>query len=177
KAIEGSADYDDQFRSLMQQGQPIHQAYWDLVMTDIQNALAAMRPVYDASNGGDGFVSIELAPDLARDTHRSIESARWFHNRINQPNLFVKIPATPEGVPAVRQMISEGRNINITLIFSLQRYDEIMEAYLSGLEAFQGGPQHVHSVASFFVSRVDTEVDRRLEHIGSEAAMTLRGKA
>src|SRR5205085_10104152 len=129
--------------------------------------LDVLRPVYDDSGGEDGFVSIEIDPALARDTDGSIAAARRFHERIDQPNLFVKIPATAEGVPAIRQMISEGRNINITLIFSLERYGEVIEAYLSGLEELvttKGADlSRVASVASFFVSRVDTEVDRRLE--------------
>src|SRR5204863_5463148 len=139
-----------------------------------------LRPVYDGSDGVDGFVSIEVAPDLARDTDSTIASARSFHERIDEPNLYVKIPATAEGVPAIRQMISEGRNINVTLIFSLERYGEILEAYLSGLEQLDkndGDLSSVHSVGSFFVSRVDTEVDRRLDAIGTPEALALRGKA
>src|SRR5207237_9520502 len=123
------------------------------------------------------FVSIEVAPDLARDTDGTIAAARQFHERINQPNLYVKIPATAEGIPAIRQMVRECRNINITLIFSLERYDEVIEAYLSGLEAYQGDLSKVRSVASFFVSRVDTEVDRRLDAIGTDEALGLRGQA
>jgi transaldolase len=122
-------------------------------------------------------VSVELAPDLARDTERSIDTARALHQRIDEPNLFVKIPATPEGVPAVREMIGEGRSINITLLFSLERYAEVIEAYLAGLEAFSGDLDGVHSVASFFVSRVDTEVDNRLNAIGTDEALGLRGRA
>jgi transaldolase len=178
KAIAGSADYDDQYRELAKR-MTVEAAYWEMVIDDVTNALAVLRPVYDES-GEDGFVSIEVAPSLAHDTAGSIDSARDLHARIDKPNLFVKIPATAEGVPAIRQMISEGRNINITLIFSLERYAEVMEAYLSGLEALAaagGDLARVHSVASFFVSRVDTEVDRRLERIGSDAAMSLRGKA
>ena len=177
KAIEGGDDYDDQFRSLVKQRTSIDDAYWDMVVDDITHALAILRPVHDASGGEDGFVSIEVAPDLARDTKRSIEAARLFHERINQPNLYVKIPATAEGIPAIQKMVSEGRNINITLIFSLSRYDEVIEAYLSGLEAYDGDLSKVHSVASFFVSRVDTEVDRRLEAIGTDEALGLRGQA
>jgi transaldolase len=177
KAIEGADDYDDQFRALVQERKPIEDAYWDLVIDDIVHALQIMRPVHDESGGEDGFVSIEVAPDMARDTQSTIAAARHFHERINQPNLYVKIPATAEGIPAIRQMVSEGRNINITLIFSLTRYAEVIEAYLAGLEACQGDLSKVRSVASFFVSRVDTEVDRRLEAIGTEAALALRGKA
>ena len=153
------------------------------MVKDVTGALAVLRPVYDDSRGEDGFVSLEVSPVIARDTDASIRDARRFHEQIAQPNLYVKIPATAEGIPAIRTMISEGRNINITLIFSLDRYEEVIEAYLSGLETYlsdlpaNGDLAAVHSVASFFVSRVDTEVDRRLDAIGTEAAVALRGKA
>jgi transaldolase len=177
KAISAGSDYDSQFDTLTRRHESIDGAYWDLVIADIEHALQVLRPVYDESAGGDGFVSIELAPGLARDTAGSIASARDLHRRIAQPNLLVKIPATAEGIPAVRQMISEGRSINITLIFSLERYAEVIEAYLAGLEAYDGDLAPVHSVASFFVSRVDTEVDRRLNAIGTPEALALRGRA
>jgi transaldolase len=177
KAISGSAEYDDQFRDLIRSGATVTDAYWDMVIDDIEEALTQLRPIYDKSGGGDGFVSVELAPDLARDTARSIEAARGLHERIDEPNLFVKIPATPVGVPAVREMIGEGRSINITLLFSLERYEEVIEAYMAGLEACDGDLVRIHSVASFFVSRVDTEVDRRLEAIGTGEALELRGRA
>jgi transaldolase len=177
KAIEGSPDYDDQFRTLVERNLPVPESYWTMVIEDILAALRVLRPVYDASAAEDGYVSVEVAPDLARDTPGTINSARDLHERIKQPNLYVKIPATAEGVPAIRQMISEGRNINVTLIFSLERYGDVIEAYQSGLEACAGDLSKVSSVASFFVSRVDTEVDRRLEAIGSDAALALRGKA
>jgi transaldolase len=177
KAIGGSADYDDQFRDLVRRGATVTDSYWTMVIDDIREALTQLRPVYDESAGGDGFVSVELAPDLARDAERSIGAARALHEQIDEPNLFVKIPATPVGVPAVREMIAEGRSINITLLFSLQRYDEVIEAYLAGLETYAGDPTRVHSVASFFVSRVDTEVDRRLEAVGTDEALALRGRA
>jgi transaldolase len=179
KAISGSDDYDDQFRALIGK-MPVEAAYWELVVDDITHALGVLRPVYDSSKGGDGFVSIEVAPSLANDTEGTIRDARMFHERIALPNLLVKIPATAEGIPAIERMTAEGRNINITLIFSLERYGEVMEAYLSGLEQFAssgGDLSTVHSVASFFVSRVDTEVDRRLEAIGTSEALVLRGKA
>jgi transaldolase len=177
KAIAGQAEYDDQFRSLVERHETIDDAYWDLVIDDVTHALALMRAVYDESAGGDGFVSIEVAPGLANDTDGTMASARQLHQRIAQPNLLVKIPGTAPGVPAIRQMIAEGRSINVTLIFSIDRYDEVIEAYLSGLEACPGDLSRVHSVASFFVSRVDTEVDRRLDAVGTEAALALRGHA
>jgi transaldolase len=177
KAISGSNDYDDQFKNLIETGTSVTDAYWSMVIDDIRGALAILHPIYDDSRGGDGFVSVELAPELAHDTAGSIAAARGLHQRVSSPNLFVKIPATPEGVPAIEQMITEGHNINITLIFSLERYEEVIEAYLNGLEARGGDLGSVHSVASFFVSRVDTEVDGRLEEIGTRAALALRGKA
>ena len=177
KAIADSPEYDDQYRSLLKESRSVEDSYWELVVTDIEEALGVLRPIYDESGGRDGFVSLEVAPALANDTPGSIKAARHFHERIAEPNLFVKIPATDEGVPAIKQMLSEGRNINITLIFSLERYDEVIEAYLSGLEAYDGDLSSVASVASFFVSRVDTEVDRRLDAIGGERVAALKGKA
>ncbi len=178
KAMTGSDAYDDQFRALIKR-MSVEQAFWEMAIDDVTEACGVLRPLYDESSGGDGFVSIEVSPLLARDTAATIDSARSFHERIDLPNLLVKIPGTAEGVPAIRQMISEGRNINVTLIFSIPRYDEIIEAYLSGLEALaekDGDLSKVHSVASFFVSRVDTEVDRRLEKAGDQGA-GLEGKA
>jgi len=180
KAIQGQADYDDQFGLLIAGRASVDDSYWEMVIDDIVAALGVLRPVYDDSGGGDGFVSLEVSPELARDTAATVAAARNIHGRINQPNLLVKIPATSEGIPAIRQMISEACSINVTLIFSLERYEEVMEAYLSGLETLiEGGgdPSQVHSVASFFVSRVDVEVDRRLDAIASPEALALRGKA
>jgi transaldolase len=179
KAISGSADYDEQFSSLLAAGCSVEEAYWELVVTDITDALAVLRPVFDTSGGADGFVSVEVAPEVARDTPATIAAARQLHARIDEPNLFVKIPATTEGIPAIEAMIAEGRSINITLIFSLSRYAEVIDAYLSGLETFAdsgGDPATVRSVASFFVSRVDIEVDRRLEALGRDQAAALRGR-
>ena len=180
KAMSAGTAYDDQMRTLVEGGASTEDAYWAMVTTDVRDALRLLRPVFDDSDGGDGFVSLELAPDQARDTAVSIDAARGFHEQIAEPNLLVKIPATAEGVPAVQAMIAEGRSINITLIFSLERYADVMDAYLAGLETFvEGGgdPSQVHSVASFFVSRVDTEVDRRLEAVGTPEALALRGRA
>jgi transaldolase len=187
KAIEATDVYDDQFRSLIAT-MSVDDAYWEMVVTDIEHALGILRPVYDASSGADGFVSLEVAPSLAKDTAGSLAAARSLHERIDRPNLLVKVPGTQEGVPAVRELISEGKSINVTLIFSLDRHDEVMEAYISGLETLAGTGgadlSTVHSVASFFVSRVDTEVDRRLEAlagggdgVGDPEVLSLRGKA
>jgi transaldolase len=180
KAMTAGTAYDEQFASLVRGGASVDDAYWTMVYDDIHAACALLRPVHDSSGGDDGFVSLELAPDMARDTHSSIAAARQFHEEIAEPNLMVKIPATAEGVPAIEAMVAEGRNINITLIFGIERYRAVMEAYLSGLETFVaagGDPSGVHSVASFFISRVDTEVDRRLESIGTDDALALRGRA
>ena len=177
KAIGGSADYDGQLAALTAAGRDAEASYWALVTSDLNGALAVLRPLYDRTEGGDGFVSVELAPDLAHDTQASVQAARALHQRIPEPNLLVKIPATAEGVAAVRQVTAEGLSINVTLLFGLDRYEQILEAYLQGLEEHHGDLSGVHSVASFFVSRVDTEVDRRLEAIGSSAALALRGKA
>jgi transaldolase len=165
KAIEAGSDYDEQFAQSMALHGDVVETYWDLVVTDVADALEVFAPLHERSGGTDGFVSIEVAPDLARDTEATIEAARHLHERISRPNVFVKIPATSEGLPAIRQMISEGRSINVTLIFSIRRYEDVVEAYLSGLEelAAAGGElSSVASVASFFVSRVDTETDRRM---------------
>jgi len=177
KAIAGQAAYDDQFRSLIESKKSVDDAYWELVIDDVEHALDLLRPLYDESAGGDGFVSIEVAPGLAHDTEGTCTSARYLDDRITQPNLLVKIPATAAGIPSIRQMIAEGRSINVTLIFSIDRYDEVIEAYLAGLEDCDGDLGRVHSVASFFVSRVDTEVDRLLQKIGTEEALALQGKA
>jgi transaldolase len=174
--MTGSADYDEQFRDLLRTKSP-EEAYWEMAFDDVTDALDILRPVYDESDGRDGYVSLEVSPAIANDTAASIEGARRFSERVARPNLFVKIPATAEGVPAVRAAIAEGISINVTLIFSIPRYGDVIEAYLSGLEAREGDLSSIASVASFFVSRVDTEVDRRLEAIGSDEALGLRGKA
>ncbi len=176
KAMESGDAYDGQLRTLVGDGTSIIDSYWDLVTADIRDALRILRPVFDASNGEDGYVSVEVAPSLARDTDGTIAAARHLSTIIDQPNLYVKIPGTAEGLPAIRQMISESRSINVTLLFSLERYGEVIEAYLSGLEAAEGDLSSISSVASFFISRVDTEVDRRLDTVGTDAALALRGQ-
>jgi transaldolase len=176
KAISTGNDYDDQFGRLVDGGVGVDVAYWDLVVEDIRGALALLRPVYDDSDGVDGYVSVEVAPDLARDGAGTEAAARELHERIPEPNLYVKIPGTAEGLAPIQAMIAEGRSINVTLIFGLERYAEVMEAYLAGLEAATGDLSRISSVASFFVSRVDTEVDRRLTEIGTDAALALRGR-
>jgi len=181
KAISGSADYDEQFSGIATDGGPVLDDYWALVLSDINGACEVFDPLYEQSDGRDGFVSVEVDPGLAHDSAGTEAAARDLHERIGRRNLMVKIPATAEGIAPIRQMLSEGRNINITLIFSLERHQEVMDAYLDGLEAYAGldasDLSKVASVASFFVSRVDTEVDRRLEAIGTPEALELRGKA
>ena len=177
KAISGSVEYDAQFRELVASGTSIDGAYWALVTSDIEDALRILRPVHDESDGVDGYVSVEVAPDLARDRDGTVASARELHALIDEPNLFVKVPATAEGVDAIRILIGEKHSINVTLIFGLDRYAEVIEAYISGLEEAEGDLSGIASVASFFVSRVDTEVDQRLEAIGTDAALALRGTA
>lgn len=177
KAISAGHDYDEQFGDLIAGGESVADAYWALVGSDIEGALALLRPVHDASDGLDGYVSVEVAPDLARDSAGTEAAARRLHTTIDEPNLFVKIPGTAEGLAPIQAMTAEGRSINVTLIFSLDRYAEVMEAYLAGLEAHDGDLSRIASVASFFISRVDTEVDRRLEEIGTDAALALKGTA
>ena len=186
KAIEAGSDYDDQFRQLLD-STTVEQAYWAMVTDDIDHALDVLAPVHRDSHGVDGYVSLEVAPSLAHDTDGTIAAARSFHQSIDRPNLYVKIPGTAEGVAAIRTMVGEGRNINVTLLFSLERYGEVIEAYLSGLEAHLASGatdlSAVHGVASFFVSRVDTEVDRRLDTAaqrggaGADHLRSLRGRA
>ena len=181
KAIAAGTDYDDQFRDLASDEHPIIDDYWELVLDDINRACDAFAALYESSDGGDGFVSVEVDPGLAHDAGGTEEAARGLHQRLGRPNVMVKIPATEEGLGPVQAMISEGRNINITLIFSLARHQAVMEAYVAGLEQYVAAGaedlSRVASVASFFVSRVDTEVDRRLTEIGTSEALALRGKA
>ncbi len=181
KAIQGSSDYDEQFIELVNAGGSVDDDYWALVIRDIHGACDVFEEVYDESDGVDGYVSVEVDPGLAHDGPGTEVAARELHERIARRNLMVKIPATAEGLAPIEQMIAEGRNVNVTLIFSLDRYAGVMEAYIRGLERFAedmtADLARVASVASFFISRVDTEVDRRLDANGSDAALELRGKA
>ena len=180
KAIQGSADYDEQFRSEILKGSTAREAYWVLVLQDIHGALDVFSDLYAQSNGTDGFVSVEVDPSLAHDTPGTPSAARLLHERISRPNVMIKIPATQQGLPAIREMIAEGRNVNVTLIFSLSRYQEVMDAYIEGLEQrmASGSPvSNIASVASFFISRVDNEIDKRLDQLGTPSALALRGTA
>jgi transaldolase / glucose-6-phosphate isomerase len=166
KAVSGSTDYDEALVRLVGSGATPDEILWELMLEDIRAAADVFRPVYDDTSGADGFVSIEVSPKLARDTQGTIEMAADLFQRAARPNVMVKIPATPEGIPAIRTMIGEGVNINVTLIFSTERYDEVVEAFMAGLEDLRqrgGDPSKIASVASFFVSRVDTKVDKLLE--------------
>jgi transaldolase len=175
KAIAAGEGYDEQLAACAKQGLSIEDTYWAVVLDDIVAATDVLRPVFDAQRGGDGFVSVEVAPTLAHDTQGTIEAAQSLYSRVGRPNVMIKIPGTLEGIPAIEETIAAGINVNVTLIFSLDRHAKVIEAYLTGLErlAASGGDlSTVASVASFFVSRVDTETDRRLPE-GSP----LRGKA
>ncbi len=176
KAIAGSADYDDDLRRLVAEGRSVNDIYETLAIADIQRATDVLRPVYDESRGADGYVSLEVSPTLAHDTEGTIADARRLFAAVNRPNLMIKVPATPAGLPAIATLIGEGININVTLIFSVKQYEAVVEAYLSGLErlAASGGRlSDVASVASFFVSRVDTAVDKALE---AQGVRDLQGK-
>jgi transaldolase len=176
KAISQGEDYDDQLRELLARTDDVREIFFKLAEDDVRDACDVLRPVWDRTHGGDGYVSIEVDPWLAQDTAGTFAQAMDLHEAVDRPNAFVKIPATLAGLPAIEDCIAKGRSINITLIFSLDRYDAVVEAYLRGLErliANGGDPSKVASVASFFVSRVDTETDRRLEELGNK---TLQGK-
>jgi transaldolase len=169
KAISEGDLYDEQIRALLDDLDDPKQIFWRLAETDVGNACDLLRSVWDETGGRDGYVSIEVDPNLAGDTEGTIAEARRLHEQIDKPNLFVKIPATKAGLPAIEEMIASGRNINVTLTFSLDRYSEVAEAYVRGLERLVesgGDASKVSSVASFFVSRVDTETDKRLDEIG-----------
>src|ERR687896_1407316 len=165
KAISAGDAYDEQLREVLKEERDPKEVFIQLAARDVAGALDLLRGVWDEGSGRDGYVSIEVDPNLAYDTEATIAEARRLHALIDRPNLFVKIPATKAGLPAIEEMIASGKSINVTLIFSLQRYAEVAEAYIRGLERLvEGGgdPTPVTSVASFFVSRVDTEADKRL---------------
>jgi transaldolase len=177
KAISSGNTYDEQLEELLKETDDPKELFVGLASKDVSDACDALRPVWDEGGGKDGYVSIEVDPTLAYDTEETVEQATRFHEEIDRPNLFVKIPATKPGLPAIEDMIAKGKSINVTLIFSLKRYTEVAEAYIRGLErlvAGGGDPSTVASVASFFVSRVDTEADRRLDEIGGHD--DLKGK-
>jgi transaldolase len=182
KAIAGGSMYDEDIRAAGAGGKKAAEIFEALAVRDVQGAADVFRAVYDARGGDDGFVSIEVAPRLARDTQGTIAEARRLWKECSRPNVMVKIPGTAEGLPAIRQCLADGININITLLFSVPRYREVMEAYLTALEdrLAKGQPiDRIRSVASFFVSRVDTNADRKIDALakaGNAAALPLRGK-
>ena len=178
KAITQGQDYDEAIKSILKSNPDagIMDIYDRLTVEDIQMAADVFRPVYNASDGMDGLVSLEPAPALAYNTEETIAEVRRLWRLVDRPNLMIKVPATPPGIPAIEQLFAEGININITLMFSMAHYEAVSRAYLQGL-ARCPNPQPITSVASFFVSRVDTYVDRELEKIGTGEALALRGKA
>lgn len=168
KAIVESHDYDEDIRTLALEGKDAKAIYETITRHDVQSAADVFRPLYDRTDGADGYVSLEVNPHLAHDTNGTMGEARRLWSALNRPNVFIKVPATIEGLPAIRQLISEGINVNVTLIFGLPRYRQVAEAYIAGLEArsAQGKPLHpVASVASFFVSRIDALIDPLLEKL------------
>jgi transaldolase len=176
KALAEGDAYDDQLRECLDELDDPREIFFRLALEDIRDACDVLRQVWDEGKGQDGYVSMEVDPDLAYDTEATFDQARWIAKEVDKPNLFVKIPATMAGLPAIEDCIAKGTPINITLIFSLERYKAVVEAYLRGLErlvASGGDPSKVASVASFFVSRVDTEADKRLEQVGRK---DLQGK-
>ena len=170
KAIAGSADYDEDLNRLVRDGRSVAEIYENLAMTDIRSAADVLRPVYEKSGGADGYVSLEVNPALAHDTEATIAEARRLFASLKRPNVMIKVPATPAGIPAIETLIGEGVNVNVTLIFSLEQYEAVATAYIAGLEKLAlsgGGLGKVASVASFFISRVDTAVDKALEEVGN----------
>jgi len=169
KALSSGDAYDDDLKQLLGRTDDAKEIFFSLALQDIRDACDTLKPAYDASDGVDGYVSMEVEPGIAYDTEKTFEQVQWIAKEVDRPNLYVKIPATEPGLPAIEDSIAHGTSINITLIFSLARYKAVVEAYLRGLErliAHGGDATKVVSVASFFVSRVDTEADKRLEAAG-----------
>jgi transaldolase len=181
KAITGSDRYDDQLRAAFAAGvRDPQELFFELALEDVRRAADLLRPAYDASAGRDGFVSFECTPDLADDTAATIEQAVELWDRLARPNVMIKVPATEPGVPAIEELTARGINVNVTLLFSVARYEQVIDAYLTGLERRVHAGESIAamaSVASFFVSRVDTEIDRRLAEVGTDEAIALKSKA
>ncbi|WP_345802407.1 transaldolase [Microbacterium sp. AZCO] len=179
-ALSKGHAYESQVADLASKGSSTDDAIFQVTTDDVRDAADVFRPVYDATNGVDGRVSIEVSPDLAHDTDATVAQAKELWKTVDRPNVHIKIPATKAGLPAITAVIAEGISVNVTLIFSLERYAEVIEAYLAGLEQAKAAGHDlstIHSVASFFVSRVDTEVDKRLAAIGTPEAEALKSKA
>jgi transaldolase len=180
KALSDADDYADQLKELAMRGVAVEEATRMITTFDVRWACDVMRPAYDASHGVDGRVSLEVDPRLAADTAKTIAEAKQLWWLVDRPNLFIKIPATDAGIPAITATLAEGISVNVTLIFALERYDQVMDAFLAGMEQAKANGHDLSrmaSVASFFVSRVDTEVDKRLDKIGTPEAQALHGKA
>jgi transaldolase len=180
KAITESQDYDEAIRTLSAEGLDAGHAYERIVLSDVQTAADLLRPVFDKTGGADGFVSLEVSPHLADDTQGTIDEARRLWRAFNRPNAMIKVPGTAAGLPAIRTLIAEGININITLLFGLDRYDKVVEAWMAGLEdRVNAGAavEKISSVASFFLSRIDTLLDPRLDAMGTPEAKAIRSRA
>jgi transaldolase len=180
KALSDAEAYDEQLKDLAAQGVSVEEAVRLMTGRDVREACDVMRPAYDASEGVDGRVSIEVDPRLAHNTKSTVAEAKQLAWLVDRPNTLIKIPATMAGLPAITEVIGRGISVNVTLIFSLERYRLVMDAYLAGLEKAKAAGldlSKIHSVASFFVSRVDTEIDKRLEKIGTDEAKALKSKA
>jgi transaldolase len=180
KAILGSEEYDDQISSVAHEGGDERTIYQAIAIQDVSSAADVLRKVYDDTDGYDGYVSLEVDPDLAFDTDKTIAQAKEYWERVDRPNLMIKIPGTDEGLPAITESIAAGINVNVTLLFKVAQYEKVMDAWMAGLErrVEAGQPiDRIHSVASFFVSRVDTEVDKRLEGTGHEDLQGTAGLA
>ncbi|MCG7322615.1 transaldolase [Arsenicicoccus bolidensis] len=179
-ALAKGEKYTPQVKELIAEGADVERSVFALTTTDVRDACDIMRPVYDRTDGVDGRVSIEVDPRLAHDTERTVQVAQELYAAVDRPNVMIKIPATVEGLPAISRVLAEGISVNVTLIFSLDRYRAVMNAFMTGVEqAREAGRDlsQIHSVASFFVSRVDSEVDKRLDEVGTDEAAALKGKA
>lgn len=175
KAITSSSLYDEQIRQLASEGRSTEDIYWRIIFDDIRSATKMLEPTWRESNHEDGYISLEVSPRIARNTQETIDQAKWIWHEINMPNLMIKVPATDEGIPAIRELMDSEINVNVTLIFSLDHYRQVAGTHNATHHVFSDNP--ARSVASFFVSRVDTEIDKRLETIGTDEALKLRGKA
>ena len=179
-ALAKGERYDSQVRELAEQGKSVTDAIFEITTQDVARASDLFKPIYDATDGFDGRVSIEVEPGLAHDTAKTVEQAKFLHDKVGRENVLIKIPATVEGLAAITETIAAGISVNVTLIFSLERYRAVIDAYLGGLEKAKAAGHDlskIHSVASFFVSRVDTEIDKRLAAIGTDEATALKSKA
>lgn len=176
KALSSGTAYDNDIKALKAKGMSAEEIYWELAINDIQHAADFLMGVFTESNQSDGYVSLEVSPNLSQDSEATIKQAHQLFERVNRPNLMIKVPGTEACLPAIKQLIADGININITLIFSLERYQKVINAFISGLEQSSKSLNSIHSVASFFVSRIDTEVDKRIDSITDPNVQSLKGK-